>query len=375
MASLLHPSPKASIDVRAIQCFHIFNMSATVAWDINGPKDHPQIDVCKAQGQTPQTAATNSFGDPCFEKERPVQVAMKEEKTGEREEVDDEIARRMKQAAQEEEMQAIIVSEEQELATLEAKKVRRGKLLRQDRERMDTLRSRAARRKEQQAISGIGGQAVIESTVAIQPEPTLAIGVPPNATIRTESTAGIRLEEGCPALATTFSIVSEIVVNGENTMAPNNMIKSLEYHPKAGKYFMIRTRTEPHYILTVESGELRLLEKPTLGGGSFWHCVKRSGWHTFCNSVTGTNLHHDGQGKISIQRAHKLFQNMDGYFTTERHEDGGYILLMKHGDELSQVAISGDGKCLIEQKEGGTAWDFIDAKYASSSMILTYSNI
>ncbi|KAF3065622.1 hypothetical protein CFAM422_009748 [Trichoderma lentiforme] len=216
-------------------------MSATVAWDINGPKDHPQI----------------------------VQVAMKEEKTGEREEVDDEIARRMKQAAQEEEMQAIIVSEEQELAALEARKVKRGKLIRQDRERMDTLRSRAARRKEQQAISGIGGQAVIESTVAIQPEPTLAISVPPNATIRAESTAAIRLEEDCPALATTFSIVSEIVVNGENTMAPNSMTKSLEYHPKAGKYFMIRTRTEPHYILTVENGELRLLEKPTLGGGSF----------------------------------------------------------------------------------------------------------
>ncbi|KAJ4865377.1 hypothetical protein T069G_01907 [Trichoderma breve] len=348
-------------------------MSATVAWDINGPKDHPQIG--KAQVQAPQPAATISVGEPSFNKGRQVQVVIEEEKTGEGEEVDNEISRQMKQASQEEEMQAIIVSEKQELAALEARKFKKGKLSRKDQERMDTLRSRAARRKEQQAISGIGGQAVIESAVAIQPEPTLAISVPPNATIRTESTAAIRLEEDCPALATTFSIVSEIVVNGVNTMAPNSMIKSLEYHPKAGRYFMIRTRTEPHYILTVENGELRLLEKPTLGGGSFWHCVKRSGWHTFCNSVTGTNLHHDGQGKISIQRAHNFFQNMDGYFTTERHEDGGYILLMKHGDELSQVAISGDGKCLIEQKEDGTAWDFIEARYVSSSMILTYSNI
>lgn len=304
--------------------------------------------------------------EPRPEKERQ-EVAIKEEKTREREEVDDEISRQMKQASQEEEMQAIVASEEQELAALLTKKVRRGKLVRKEEERMDFLRRRAARREEQRAIGEIEGQAIIESTVAVGPEPTLAASLPPNATIR--------LEEDCLALATTFSIVSEVIANGENTMTPNSTAKSVEYHPKAGKSFMIRTRTEPHYILTVENGELRLLEKPTLGGGSFWHCVKRSGWKTFCNSVTGTNLHHDGQGKISIQRGHSLFQNMNEYFTTERHDDGGYILLMKHGDELSQVAISGDGKCLVERKEDGTAWDFIEAKYVSSSMILTYSNI
>lgn len=275
----------------------------------------------------------------------------------EREEVDYGISR---QAAQEEEIQVIIASEEQELATLKAKKAKKGKLVRREQERMDTLQRLAAKREEQHAIiSETGGQAAIESTVAAS--------FPPNATIR--------LEEDCLALATAFSIVSEVIANGENTMTPNSTAKSVEYHPKAGKSFMIRTRTEPHYILTVENGELRLLEKPTLGGGSFWHCVKRSGWKTFCNSVTGTNLHHDGQGKISIQRGHSLFQNMNEYFTTERHEDGGYVLLMKHGDELTQAAISGDGKSLIEKKENGIAWDFIEAKYVSSSMILTYSNI
>ncbi|KAH0531438.1 hypothetical protein TsFJ059_000267 [Trichoderma semiorbis] len=342
-------------------------MSATVASNISDTKDHPWTDAYKAQVQAPQTSATISLGQPRPEKEGQVQVAIKEEKTREGEEVDDEISRQMKQTAQEEEIQAIIVSEEQELAALITKKVRRGKLVRKDQERMDFLRRRAARREEQQAIGETAGQAVIESTTAIEPEPTLAI--------RAESTAAIRLEEDCLALATTFSIVSEVIANGENTMAPTSIVKSVEYRPKAGKSFMIRTRTKPHYILTVESGELRLLEKPTLGGGSFWHCVKRSGWHTFCNSVTGTHLHHDGRGKITIQHAGNLFQNMNEYFTTERHEDGGYILLMKHGDELTQVAISGDGKCLIEKKEDGTTWDFIEAKYVSSSMILTYSNI
>lgn len=304
------------------------------------------------------------------------QRQVQEEKTREGEEVDSGISCQVKQAAQEEEEErATIVSEEQELAALKTKKAKKGKLVKREQERMDTLLRRAAKREEQQAISGIGGRAVIESTVTIEPEPTVAISLPPNATIRPESTAAIRLEEECLALATTFSIVSETIVNGENTMAPTKILKSVEYQPKTGKYFMIRTRMEPHYILTVENGELRLLEKPTLGGGSFWHCVKRSGWHTFCNSVTGTHLHHDGQGKIKIQHAGSSFQDMNEYFTTERHEDGGYILLMKHGDELSQVAISGDGKCLIEKKEDGTAWDFIEAKYVSSSVILTYSNI
>ncbi|KAL7916517.1 hypothetical protein GGI35DRAFT_433294 [Trichoderma velutinum] len=278
-------------------------------------------------------------------------------------------------SAPEEETQEIIVCEEQELDALEEKKIRRGSLIRREQERMDTLRSHAARREEQQATSGIGGQALIESTVAIGPEPPATMSFPPNATIRLESTAAIRLEEDCLALAATFSVVSEVIVNGENTMAPTSTVKSVEHHPKTGKCFIVRTRMEPHYILTVENGELRLLETPTQGGGSFWHCIKRSGWHTFCNSVTGTHLHHDGQGKISVQRAGHLSQDMNEYFITERHENGGYILLVKHGDELSQVAISGDGKYLIEQKEDGTAWDFIEAKHVSSSMILTYSNI
>ncbi|KAL6690674.1 hypothetical protein J3F84DRAFT_179332 [Trichoderma pleuroticola] len=336
-------------------------MSATVTSNIDDSKDHLQI----AQIQAPRTAPITPWSDLWFKKERQVQVAV--ENTGEGDEVDDEISLQMKQASQEEETQAIIVSEEQELAALKAKRIRRGKLTRKEQEKMDTLERRAAKREEQQTTSGIGDQAVIKSTVARGPELTVATSFP--------TSAGKILDEDCLALATTFSIVPEVTANGRDTMDLDSIAKPMEYHPRAGKYFMIRTRTEPHYILTVENGELRLLEKPTLGGGSFWHCVKRSGWHTFCNSVTGTHLHHDGQGKISIQRAGHLLQNMNEYFTTERHEDGGYILLMKHGDELSQVAIFGDGKCLIEQREDGTAWDFIEAKHVSSSIVLTYSNV
>jgi len=34
-----------------------------------------------------------------------------------------------------------------------------------------------------------------------------------------------------------------------------------------------------------------------------------------------------------------------------------------HGNELLQVAIGDDGKSLVEEKVGGTVWDFIEADF------------
>ncbi|UKZ74412.1 hypothetical protein TrVFT333_002080 [Trichoderma virens FT-333] len=282
-------------------------------------------------------------------------VVSNEEKAEEQVEAKDEVSPEMKQTAQEAERQAIILAEEQELAHV--------------------LRD-AERREEHQTAYIIGGQTVIESaaTTGLQgqaiTESTTPSGLEGQAVIESAAAAG--LEEDHLSLTATFSVVPEAVVKDKGSTTPTNIIQVVEHHPKAGKYFMIRTRAEPHYILTVEGGELRLLSKPTLGGGTFWHCSKRSGWLTFRNSVTGTFLSHNGQGSFSATQFH---QEMREHFVTERHEGGGYILIMKNGDELSQVAISGDTDCLVEQKEEGTAWDFIEAKYVSSSVTLTYSSM
>ncbi|KAL7948061.1 hypothetical protein V8C42DRAFT_316571 [Trichoderma barbatum] len=247
----------------------------------------------------------------------------------------------MEEAAQETERQAAVAAEEYELAVLFAKKAKKGELLRKYEERLNIFLKTAER--EDQTTYDTRGQPAVESTLTTRPK------------------------DDHLGLATTFSVVSEVVANDKASTVPASIIQSVEHHPKAGKTFMIRTRAEPHYILTLEDGELRLLRKPTLGGGSFWHCVKRSGWYSFRNSVAGTYLSHDGQGQLSVMQSH---QKLHEYF----HEDGGYILVMKHGDEMWQVAISG-GKWLVEQREEGTAWEFIEAKYLCSSITLTYSGL
>lgn len=148
--------------------------------------------------------------------------------------------------------------------------------------------------------------------------------------------------------------------------------KPVENQPLADKSLMIRTTQEPHRILTLCSGELKFLSKPIPGGGAFWRCVKKDGWYGFRNTVSGAYLGHDTQGKI---RATQLHHKSDEYFIMDRHEKGGYILLMRKDAELLQVSISEDGKSLVQQKETGTAWDFIDAQYVNHSVSIAYPNM
>ncbi|KAL7909533.1 hypothetical protein GGI35DRAFT_479798 [Trichoderma velutinum] len=138
-------------------------------------------------------------------------------------------------------------------------------------------------------------------------------------------------------------------------------IQSVEHHPKAGKQFMIRERQEPHRIIALLFGDLILHDGQSPATGWLWKCVKKSGWYGFRNVVSGSYLGHNGQSKIqAVMPHHKSHE----YFMAERHEDGGYVLLTRHGEELWQVVISKDGKSLVEKKaeEGtGTAWDFVEA--------------
>lgn len=142
-------------------------------------------------------------------------------------------------------------------------------------------------------------------------------------------------------------------------------IQSVEHHPKAGKQFMIRERQEPHRIIALLFGELVLIDEQSTAQGWLWKCVKKSGWYGFRNVVSGSYLGYKGQSK-TLQACMPHHKNNE-YFMTERHEDGGYVLLTIHGEELWQVAISKDGKSLVEKKaeEGaGTAWDFVEISQA-----------
>ncbi|RFU75747.1 dynamin family [Trichoderma arundinaceum] len=129
----------------------------------------------------------------------------------------------------------------------------------------------------------------------------------------------------------------------------------LEYHPKAHRSFMIRMRQPPHHIIALENGELKMLDKLSVGSGWLWHCDKKDGWYGFRNTVSGTYLGHNGDKIVAEAPHHESDEN----FIPERHEEGGYILLRKDNDGLLQVAISEDGNSLVQGQEG-PAWDFIE---------------
>ncbi|KAM0246072.1 hypothetical protein ACHAQJ_010369 [Trichoderma viride] len=88
-------------------------------------------------------------------------------------------------------------------------------------------------------------------------------------------------------------------------------VRAVEHHPIAGKTFIIRTRQEPHRILTLTNGALEFLSRPFPSSGIFWQCVTTEGWYGFKNTVSGTYLGHDSKGKIfakvSHHRAHEYF--------------------------------------------------------------------
>ncbi|KAH6611027.1 hypothetical protein Trco_001047 [Trichoderma cornu-damae] len=163
--------------------------------------------------------------------------------------------------------------------------------------------------------------------------------------------------DDCPT--PTFSNMSDppVSVREKDDSSSVITIQSVEHHPKADRSFVIRERREPHRVVALENGELKIVNDPSVGGGWLWQCVKKSGWYGFRNTASGTYLGHNGQQKIvAVAPHHKAHE----FFMAERHEEGGYVLLMRHNDELLQVAISRDGRSLMEQKVG-TSWDFIEA--------------
>ncbi|KAL7930414.1 hypothetical protein V8C35DRAFT_163430 [Trichoderma chlorosporum] len=288
-----------------------------------------------------------------------------EEEVEENDGMEDEDSRQKGQEAEEAERHAIL-AEEQELAALLQMKPGGRKLSKKSRARLLRLQRNAARRKVQQDARAVKEQAAIE-LAAIDDDDDDYI-----KPVSYESRATTGPGEDCFALVTNLSVVSDAIADDSADTLPTDIARQVEHHPKAGKSLMIRARAEPHYILTVDDGEVKLLSKPSLGGGYLWHCIRRNGWFAFRNSVTGIHLSHDGHCKIWAMPSHEKTHE---HFMTERHEDGGYILVMRRGDALLQVAISEDGKRLIVQNEGGTAWDFIEARHLSSSMTLAYSSM
>jgi hypothetical protein len=204
--------------------------------------------------------------------------------------------------------------------------------------------------------------------------------------------------ENFPTPATTHSTVSESMPLRGNDMQKDNDSSHMEFQPRDNGPLLIRTRQKPHLFLSVCYGVMRLL--PTPAGGSYWRCVKKQGWFGLRSTVSGRYISRDEKGQIAVSgRRVGYFE----CFTDCRDPNGGYILkqlerpsselkemiissmklgffsnntehlanlldqCMRHSHELMEVSISEDGKSLVHQKTGGTAWDFIETKYMRQS--------
>ncbi|KAK5990131.1 hypothetical protein PT974_08397 [Cladobotryum mycophilum] len=128
--------------------------------------------------------------------------------------------------------------------------------------------------------------------------------------------------------------------------------------PKANKTFVIRAAEKPNLILTLVDGELQVVDGYAPGGGWQWRCVKNNGWYGFRNTVSGAYIGHNNKDLFGANsKDHKKHES----FIIDPHEDGGYLLVMRHADDfLTQLVVANDGKSLTEVVNGGTAWEFIE---------------
>ncbi|PQE22004.1 Phenazine biosynthesis protein [Rutstroemia sp. NJR-2017a BBW] len=139
---------------------------------------------------------------------------------------------------------------------------------------------------------------------------------------------------------------------GEDYLSP---ITSRVRVPWAGETYMICDRKKRR-IITLTNGKLQLEDKVAAGGGSHWICIDNNGWFGFRNSVSGTFMGHDARGKFICKVSH---HKPHEWFFPRAHRDGGYWLLMLHGNEWRAMSIGKDGKELVEVNNNGTVWEFL----------------
>ncbi|KAK5990130.1 hypothetical protein PT974_08396 [Cladobotryum mycophilum] len=157
-----------------------------------------------------------------------------------------------------------------------------------------------------------------------------------------------QVSEACPT--PTRSVFSDATMTSS---APKNV----EHHPQEGKTFIIRSHDERKMVIELLNGAPQVESEQAAGAGIAWRCVKRQGWYGFINTVSGAYLGHNARKKLHSKVFH---HKADEEFMAERHPDGGYLLLMKQGDGLWQIAIGEDNELVLKEKEG-TTWDFIEA--------------
>jgi len=125
--------------------------------------------------------------------------------------------------------------------------------------------------------------------------------------------------------------------------------------PWAGEIFMIRDRIHGR-VITLTDGKLQLEPNVSGLGSWYWVCVEKDGWLGFRNYASGAYIGHDGKGNFHAKVFHHKGHE---FFCARRHPDGGYLLLMRHGNKLWKMDIKEGGNELVETENKGTLWEFV----------------
>lgn len=133
--------------------------------------------------------------------------------------------------------------------------------------------------------------------------------------------------------------------------------------PWAGEVFVISEESGDHTI-TVCNGTLRVCRGLNQFGGFFWECVENNGWLGFRNCISGKYMGRDDAGNFVADAGD---HTQHEWICARRHPDGGYVLLVRRGDDLLKMAIGDDGQGLVETRLEGTRWVFNKAYMAATT--------
>lgn len=142
------------------------------------------------------------------------------------------------------------------------------------------------------------------------------------------------------------------------TTASTSATATSESVPFPDKTFMIRDSKSGKSI-TLVNGTPQLHGVLPSDPASHWTCFETGGWLGFRNRSSGMVLGRDGRGgvhaRVTHHRAHEWFQ-------ARLHPEGGYLLLVRRGEELWRVVVLEDGKVLAESPKGGMRWEFVEVE-------------
>ncbi|KAK2697302.1 hypothetical protein QWA68_003763 [Fusarium oxysporum] len=158
-------------------------------------------------------------------------------------------------------------------------------------------------------------------------------------------------------LIDTMSMASTVDSQGTptHTTTTEHCRDYTESVPYPGAIFIIRHR-DSGKVITIVNGDLRLCEGFNPRGGFHWECIERDRWLGFRNCVSGTIISHNERKKFTARvDKHQSHE----YFTLRPSPQGGYELLMRHGQELWSMAVGDDGSELVEVRGEGALWDFL----------------